>query len=104
MEERGLGFNQLGQRIGVSGQTVSTWRSGASRPTPENCRSLAEFFRRPVREVLQLNEYPTGSDDDLSNLDLKAEAARATDLFEQGIEILRQIRDRLDRQEPPERP
>jgi transcriptional regulator with XRE-family HTH domain len=35
----------LGEKIGVSGNTVSRWETGTYKPTPEDLDKLARFFK-----------------------------------------------------------
>lgn len=102
ISERGVTQGQVAAYVGVEDSTVARWKSGSRRPTVENCYSIAAYFRRPVQEVLQLNDYPTESNESLESFALRAEAARAIRLLEEGLQLLRSINERLAQQEPPE--
>lgn len=42
---------QLAERLGVSRQAVSQWRTGQSRPQPKHLRELAAATRIPYRDL-----------------------------------------------------
>lgn len=42
---------QLAERLGVSRQAVSQWRTGQSRPRPEHLRGIADATRIPYRDL-----------------------------------------------------
>ena len=44
--------SQLATDLGVSHATVSRWLSGKDKPSPQSCRTLAEFAGLPVEKVL----------------------------------------------------
>lgn len=102
ISERGVTQGQVAAYVGVEDSTVARWKSGSRRPTVQNCYSIAAYFRRPVREVLQLNDYPTEGDDTLEDFELRAQAARATHLLAEATSLLREINDRLGRREQQE--
>jgi transcriptional regulator with XRE-family HTH domain len=58
----GLTQRQVGERMGVPQQWVSSWLRGASTPTFENACKLAAALNRPLR----LEQERTASDADPS--------------------------------------
>ncbi len=58
-QQFGLQQGQLGERVGVTGQTVSLWERGLRYPTRETLSKLADHFNVHI-------EYLTGESDDSS--------------------------------------
>lgn len=88
MDERGLGVNQLAEYTGIYGSAISRWLNGRSRPDPDNCVRLAEFFGRPQREVLQVAGWPTGDPEPVRPPDIfAAHADKLTD--DQWAEVVK---------------
>jgi transcriptional regulator with XRE-family HTH domain len=54
MERRHRLPSQLAVDLGVSHATVSRWLSGQDKPSPQSCRSLAEYSSVPVEKVLAI--------------------------------------------------
>lgn len=41
-EQKGLTQAEVGERIGVKGNTISQWEAGTRRPSPEKAKKIAE--------------------------------------------------------------
>ena len=54
MERRRRLPSQMAADLGVSHATVSRWLSGKDVPSPQSCRSLAEYSGVPVEKVLSI--------------------------------------------------
>jgi len=54
MERRCRLPSQMAADLGVSHATVSRWLSGKDLPSPQSCRSLAEYADLPVERVLSI--------------------------------------------------
>lgn len=78
MTERGVGVNQLHEYADVAASLISGYLQAKRVPSAKNAVKLAEYFHRPVREVLQLAGHPTGD----------PEPVRPPDLFASGAEDL----------------
>lgn len=50
--EKGLTQEQLAERLGVSGRTVSRWETGANMPDLDLLIQMADFYAVEVREIL----------------------------------------------------
>lgn len=51
---------ELGQRIGVTRQTIAAIEAGKYSPTLEAAFRIANFFNLPLDEVFQWHEEPSG--------------------------------------------
>lgn len=54
MERRHRLPSQMAADLGVSHATVSRWLSGKDLPSPQSCRTLAEYADLPVERVLSI--------------------------------------------------
>ena len=56
-KQKGISIARLERETGISNGTISRW--GASSPTVENARKVAEFFGTTVDELLADSTVPT---------------------------------------------
>ena len=52
-KQRGLTQEELGEKLGVSGQAVSKWESGKSDPSTTNLMALAKLFGLSPEDLLR---------------------------------------------------
>lgn len=52
MEEEGISNVQLGNELGISDETIRSWRKGTKVPTVEKLQRLAEYFSVTMDELM----------------------------------------------------
>ncbi len=56
-QEKGIGQEELANRIGVSRGVISLWENGLREPTMGNLAALARFFGVSLDYLVGLNDY-----------------------------------------------
>ncbi len=51
-KEKGMSQREVGKGVGVSGQTISVWEKGASKPSGDKLKLLSDFFGVSVDYLL----------------------------------------------------
>ena len=92
-KKKGFSQEELGDRIGVTRQTISNWELGETSPNPGQLKLLSKELNVSIDELLD-NDIKTVLEEKVSNTEKLSRLILK--LINQSIEFLHQIKKQLN--------